>query len=247
MLHLPLLHVTSVASSRKCYTRPAGQPTNCVRTCTPVSAASAPDYNLFSNPNHAPRLSPLPPGAIYASQSCDATTLSTCGAVHLLSSTLTSNAVTKGGGGAVHARSIGAIHINCTFMPAAAPVQTASQSGGPAVALAAVAALALHYLPSTRNYTACTTWTSNAAPSPAYGPLLATAAYHLGLNTPSYLPSYASYSALNISLSILDFFNQTISSGIPDSTSTITATCPQRVTRAPRQGHSSKLLRQCSV
>jgi hypothetical protein len=189
-----------------------------------------PDKSISPSLNQHP---PHPPGAIYASQSCAASALSNCGAVNLLSTTLTSNTVEGGGGGALHARSIDSVNINCTFTSPDIPPQDAQDTGGVAapkpIDLAAVASDALQSLPTTRDYTACPSWTSNTAPSPAYGPLIATAAYHLGLNTPSYLPAYARFSSLNISLSILDFFNQTISSGIPDASTTVTASCPQPV------------------
>lgn len=58
--------------------------------------------------------------------------------------------------------------------------------------------------------TACPTlWTGNAA---QYGPVIATTAQSLALDTPALLQSYSSNTPMDVTMRVLDFYQQTISS-----------------------------------
>lgn len=66
------------------------------------------------------------------------------------------------------------------------------------------------YIPTSMLASACPeTWTGNAA---QYGPVIATTARAMTLDSPQLLKQYSSSTAMNVSVRIRDFYQQTISS-----------------------------------
>lgn len=124
-------------------------------------------------------------GALYILEVCSTTT-SLCPSLGLSSSIFTNNSALGGGGGALflYTASPQLLDVNCL------PNSNVST-------------------PTTQLTSACPTlWSSNSA---SYGPLIATTAQSVILDSPETLQAYRSNTPMNVSVRILDFYNQTIS------------------------------------
>lgn len=121
-----------------------------------------------------------------------------------MDSDLTKNTAKGGGGGGVHYEEQEGVKFTCTG-------ESTLENAVP--------------LP-------CTLWEDNQAIANGYGPTVATRGQHLFLSTNSHVTNHLSGDLVEIRVSVLDTYNQTVTAGVPEAQTLISINSPENIARS---------------
>lgn len=143
------------------------------------------------------------PGGIFIEHNCDFNNdEEPCGILHVVESELTQNIAEGGGGGAIHYKSQEGVKFTC--------------NGGS----------------TSENAAPCSSWQDNQAIMDGYGPIVATGGQKLFLSTDSYIVNHLSGAPVEIRVSILDAYNQTVTGGVPEAQTLTSINSPENIARS---------------